>query len=68
MSKCPKCNENLDSPDTIRLKSIMRSMSLVNILTDYILNDIPKRLWHSDVIEFAHNNLIIDKTKIQWEC
>ena len=57
-NKCPNCGFELDDLSTKRLKSIMRSMYLVDRLSDYILNHIPEKDWHPDVKEYSYKNLI----------
>ena len=56
---CPNCGVELDNLNTKRLKLIMRNMTLVNKLSDYILKSTPENEWHPEVKEFAYKNLII---------
>jgi hypothetical protein len=57
-NKCPNCGFELDDLNIKRLKSILRSMSLVGRLSDYILNNIPEKDWHPEVKKFSYENLI----------
>jgi len=62
-NKCPNCGFELDDLNTKRLKSIMRSMSLIGRLLDYILNNIPEKDWHPEVIKFSYENIITNNAQ-----